>query len=219
MKHRAGLIQEHELHIQVQEFGADTCWDSETESDLKTKQYRIHQTRWQNSLQIVCKNKWLSTAIFLSDLKGNIRVVHSCISTLRFHRNVCISAPQTAGKGAAQTLLHCMVYLWNWWVWLSNLLAASFSVLFGLQIFGHQWPMRAMKIRGWPPPWMTQETSSQLPNIPSTLVRSKAEHKEKKGSRWHETIPKSTASSLSRCRQQVSGSLHCSPLPSAADLD
>lgn len=87
MKHRAGLVPEHVKCRDLEQIPAETV----KQSDLKTKQYRIHQTRWQNSLQIVCKNKRLSTAIFLSDLKGNIRVVHSRISRPRLHRTVCIS--------------------------------------------------------------------------------------------------------------------------------
>lgn len=118
---------------------------------MKTKQYTTHQTRQQNSLQIVCKNKGQSTAIFLSDLKGNIHVARPCISKLRLHRTACIPpdrSPRCRDRGRAEALLHSVVFVKP--LWLLDVLPCCSSTLFGLQTSGHQQLMTAMKIRGWP---------------------------------------------------------------------
>lgn len=84
MKHGAELVPEHVKCRDLEQISAEPV----NQSDLKTKQYTTDQARQQNSLQIVCKNKGPSTAIFLSDLKGNIHVARPCISKQRFHRTV-----------------------------------------------------------------------------------------------------------------------------------
>lgn len=187
---------------------------------MKTKQYRIHQARRRNSLQIVRKNKWLSTAIFLSDLKGNIRVVHSCISTLRLHRNVCISLDHSPDcQERSCTLLHCMVPVKLVRLAVKSPCCSFLNPLWFADFWtsvtheGHE-NQRLPHLR-----WPRKPPLSSL-TFPQHCCTAGLSTKRREALYGMGPSPDpQPAPCLTVGRLAAENSLHCSPLPSAADLD
>lgn len=193
---------------------------------MKTKQYTTDQARQQNSLQIVCKNKWPSTAIFLSDLKGNIHVAHPCISELRLRRTACIPldrSPCCQERGHREALLHGTVFMKP--LWLANTLPCC-SLLSPLW-FADFWTSATHE--GFESQGLTLLTptsgspgDSSLSSPTSLDPAALWDQPQKGGSRPHGSIPRATASSrLTAGSKRRAGSVLChSPLsPPAAVLE